>query len=94
MAVNDGDAPGAFFSTEGGKDYYLVRNSWGASWGDGGYIKLVRTDGDSTNCGEDNNPGSGTMCKPYPKTQKVCGACGILSDSSYPTGAKVTTTTN
>ncbi len=34
-------------------------------------------------------PASGTECKPYPKTQTVCGLCGILSDSSYPTDAFV-----
>ena len=25
-----------------GLDYYLVRNSWGSAWGDGGYLKIQR----------------------------------------------------
>ena len=25
------------------KDYWLVRNSWEASWGEAGYIRLART---------------------------------------------------
>jgi C1A family cysteine protease len=32
------------YGTEDGKDYYLVRNSWGASWGDEGYIKIAATE--------------------------------------------------
>ena len=29
-------------TTDDGIDYYLVRNSWGAAWGDNGYIKIGR----------------------------------------------------
>ena len=28
-----------------GKPYYIVRNSWGASWGEAGYIKIAIVDG-------------------------------------------------
>ena len=79
------------YGTEGGDKYYLVRNSWGGAWGEKGYIKILRTDADSTNCVQDPSPASGDGCKSWPKKPiTVCGACGILSDSSYPTGAYLT----
>jgi xylem cysteine proteinase len=36
------------YGTLGGRDYYLVKNSWGASWGDKGFIKIARTKGDTS----------------------------------------------
>lgn len=30
------------YGTEDGEDFFLVRNSWGESWGDAGYIKLAQ----------------------------------------------------
>merc|ERR1719456_157690 len=36
-------------NTEGG--YYIVRNSWGTSWGEQGYIRLALTGNDAGICG-------------------------------------------
>ena len=33
------------FGTADGKDYWTIRNSWGSSWGEAGYIRMVRGKG-------------------------------------------------
>jgi len=51
------------YGVENGQEYFLVRNSWGASWGDNGYIKIA-------NDGKANSPGiCGIASQPtYPIT--------------------------
>ncbi len=72
------------YGEDSGQKYWLVRNSWSASWGEAGYIRLARFDNEDEICGSDITPQDGTACDGQTQPVKVCGTCGILYDSAYP----------
>ena len=81
-------AVGYGVSTSG--KYWLIRNSWGKEWGEAGHIRILRfEDGSDGYCGTDYHPQEGVACDGETSPVPVCGMCGILMDSSYPIGVKV-----
>jgi cathepsin L len=77
------------YGEDNGAKYWLIRNSWSASWGEAGYIRLARSDGEQDKCGTDTTPHDGSACDGQDEPVTVCGTCGVLYDSSYPTGANI-----
>ena len=39
------------YGTEGGQDYYILRNSWGTSWGEDGYMRIANNGDGAGICG-------------------------------------------
>jgi cathepsin L len=77
------------YGEEQGTPYWLVRNSWSPSYGEAGYIRVLRSDSDDTNCGTDSTPTDGIECEGSTDPIKVCGVCGVIYDSAYPSGVAV-----
>lgn len=76
------------YGQENGNKYWLIRNSYGSSWGEHGFIRLQRF-GDAPksqqHCGMDNDPMEGVMCKGSKvNAVEVCGMCGVLYDATVP----------
>jgi len=78
------------YGSENGAGYWIVRNSWGASWGEAGYIRVHRGADEQANCGIDTTPMDGSACAGQTDPITVCGTCGILYDTAYPIGVHLT----
>jgi len=82
-------AVGYGFDSSVNQGYWIVRNSWGAGWGEAGYVRVFRATSGAEACGTDTTPGDGDGCPSGPSSIQVCGECAILSDSSYPYGGRL-----
>jgi len=74
------------YGLQGTSGYWMIRNSWGADWGENGHIKLARstTATSASFCGMDKHPEEGSACEGDTTPVKVCGMCGILYEPVLP----------
>jgi cathepsin L len=77
------------YGSDKGKPYWRIQNSWGADWGEQGYIRLTRHVDEESWCGIDNKPQEGSGCDGGPSEITVCGMCGILYEALVPQNVRV-----
>jgi len=77
------------YGSDAGKPYWRIQNSWGADWGENGFIRLTRHTDEEAYCGIDNKPQEGSGCDGGPSEITVCGMCGILYEPIVPQGVRV-----
>jgi len=75
----------AYTTAADGTVTWTIRNSWGASWGEHGFIRLA----DTNACIPDKHPENGSGCRGGPSEVNVCGPCGLFYEVSFPKAAPI-----
>jgi len=81
-------AVGYGFDTDLGLHYWLIRNSWSPGWGEYGFIRLLRSNSTTHECGWNVDPQNGDGCKGQTAPEWACGMCGVAYDALYPNFAQ------
>jgi len=70
------------YGNSSGIGFWHILNSWGSDWGEGGFIRIEMSSNEQHYCGMDTQPQEGSACEGETAPIRVCGTCGILSDST------------